>query len=212
MAYITRAELKAQMEKRADSVIRFLNIEDMETATIRLAIDNLDDLRFYTYHHEDPDNWKSQKVVCLRSGDNWDGCPMCNANMDKKFRCYIPVINYTTDEEGNLKAEPMILDKSGKFIDDFLDPIEKENGDLNIVLRYSRRGTGLSTTYSCITANTKVYPIENYPISDEDRQKLAEWDPMGWLIKEKTVEEMQEAADKYVASKILQKPEVAEEY
>lgn len=169
--------------------VGFFNLPDGKEAIVRFAFESTSDLTVY-FTHRTTVNGKFRRVACLRTfREPISNCPLCASGAKIETKVYLPLVEYTRDENDELKAEPKIWERSTGFIQTLADYYE-EYGDLRgLVFKVKRRGSGLDTTYSLTPANPQIYneqiyvkdftAFNNYnvlggPLLDYDFEKMKE--------------------------------------
>ena len=142
--------------------VGFFSLKDGGETFIRFAFSSPAELKIYTTH-QTTINGKFRRVACLRTfKEPISNCPLCAAGDKIQTKVYLPLIEYTRDENENLKAEAKIWERSVSYLQNLADFAE-DYGDLrSVVFKVKRRGAKLDTVYNLLPANPQIYNEELY--------------------------------------------------
>ena len=203
MANINFTDFETKKESRnfGDRVkIGYFNSlkEDGDETLIRLNYSTKADFKVTTVHRLLVDN-KWRNIACLRGPyDTNDKCPLCASGDKMKSKIFVELLEYSKDENGNIKAEPKVWERGTGFVPELLeemaDAIEDEKitpGTLirDVVLRVKRVGAkgSLDTKYKIKVMQPAVVP-EN--VFTKDFSAFEGFDAAHHSYQNKTAEEM----------------------
>ena len=200
MAYLSKDEfLSMQAQKEANRQnyaertqgprVGFFGLrDDGDEAIVRIAAEP-EEFEVYTVHPVTVDG-KFRKVNCindLKAGEH--SCPLCEAGVQLQNRFYIRLIEYTRDEQGNIKAEPRIWERPTTYIQRLMN-LYTEYGSLkNNVFKVKRRGErgSMQTDYEFLFANPQIYNEQLYP---KDFSAFEGYSPLNGAIINRNKEEL----------------------
>lgn len=187
----------------------WFKINDGEEAIVRFAYKDVDDLKYMTVHKVDDGTSKYPRSVnCLRDyRDSIDTCPLCAAGNKPKQRMFIQLINYVTDENGQITAVPCIWEQSAQtWMTKLINWFGEYPNLSEQIFKIKRTGKELNTSYQEIPANPRVYNNDDYPC---DLTPFDNYTPLGtFALVDASKEEMLE---KYVPSLKVEEPVEEEE-
>lgn len=136
--------------------------DDGDEALVRFNYSSVDDFDIVTVHNVQVNgNWR--RVSCLSDGhDSAHKCPLCESGERVYSKFYVKLIEYTKDENGNVKAQAKVWERPVAFADTIKSYLD-EYGDLrNQVFKIKRKGAkgDIQTTYGLIFANPQIYKEE----------------------------------------------------
>ena len=179
---------------KTDYKVKLFSLKPDETAIVRFLISSTDDFEIFTDHNNiEYDDKKYQKVNCIRAAsDPISKCPLCEANYSIEQIIFFRMLQYVTDENGNVSVIPVIWSRNIKsaIINNLVQYLNTY-GDLSaIVCAISRTGSGLDTKFT-ISPNL---PAARYPdnVYVNDPSGFEDYNVLGSLIKDWDAEQMAE--------------------
>ena len=175
--------------------VGFFNLKNNgDEAIVRILHDTPDSLEMVSVHPIYLDG-KSRKLNCLRNyGDPIDKCPMCvMASKENKFpqrRVFVHMLQYSTDENGNVVAKPVIWERPAKSTVETLVNYMNEYGTLSdMIFKIKRIGAAgdTNTTYQYIVANQQMFPQNIYT---KDTTAFENYSVLNGLVLNKSYEEV----------------------
>lgn len=164
---------------------------DGDEAIVRIIHDSTDSLDIVAVHNLKVGEYY-KNVACLRaSGEPTDKCPLCATGVPMKYRCYVHMIMYGKDEQGNITARPVVWERSAKEMSQKLITMLQEYGPLSdnlFKIRRNGKSGDMHTTYEIIYANPNIYKQEMYP---KDAAKVFDtFNSIGNKVLDKTFEDL----------------------
>jgi hypothetical protein len=152
-------------------------------------LDTAEELDIRTVHKVTLEGYQyGRNVNCIMENGNPATCPLCASGSKLDQRIYLRMLQYKV-EDGNVTITPVIWERSRwdkVFGSQAMADYIVGYGPLSdILVRISRRGSGLSTTYNAtfglnVMPNTKsVYRDELYP---KDTTLFGDFDVLGVAI------------------------------
>lgn len=139
---------------------------DGDEALVRIIHDSTDSFDTVGVHNVKVGDYY-KNVSCLRRpGESSDKCPLCASGMQVKYRCFVHMVQYTKDEQGNITARPVVWERAAKEMTQKLTTMLQEYGPLSDCLfkiRRNGKSGDMHTTYEIIFANPNIYKNEMYP-------------------------------------------------
>lgn len=163
---------------------------DGEESVVRFLVDSMDDMDILTVH-EVQAGGKYLKVSCNRELDESpDKCPLCASGSKLVQKVYIKMLQYGTDETGNIVCFPVIWERSPQYaikLREYLNNYGPLSDIICKVVRHGGKGD-LKTTYEIIpNLNKMIYPDSKFV---KDTSAFVGYKVLGSLVKEKTADEM----------------------
>ena len=182
---------------RDEGGVKFFKLNDGEDALVRIMLDNPDDLDIRTVHKVTLEGYQyGRNVNCIMENGNPSTCPLCASGSKLDQRIYLRMLQYKV-EDGNVTITPVIWERSRwdkVFGAQAMADYHAGYGPLSdILVRISRRGSGLATTYNAtfglnVMPNTKsVYRDELYP---KDTTLFGDFDVLGVAILNKNYDDL----------------------
>lgn len=171
--------------------VGFFNLKaDGEEAIVRFIVDSMDDIDIYTIH-EVQSGGKYIKVSCNRGlNESMDKCPLCANGSKLTQKAYIKMLQYSTDDMGNVVCSPVIWERSTQYavkLREYLNNYGPLSDIICKVVRHGGRGD-LKTNYEIIPNLSKVvYPDAKFV---KDTSAFATYNVLGTIVKEKSAEDM----------------------
>lgn len=202
MAKVSYENFDASAESNAADVgatprVSFFALKDGEEAVIRIMCDSTDDFDIRTVHNIVMDGFQyGRKMNCLRASisDPVDSCPLCAAGNPVYQKIYIKLIQYTTNENGQVVATPKIWERGvadrgfgARALKAYMD----NYGPLSdMVCKVIRKGQKLDTEYTFIPMlSPQVYRPDIYL---KDETLFNNYSPLGFAILDKNADEYNE--------------------
>ena len=187
------AEQEARAAQNGKYVGYFSLKNDKDEAIVRIMHDTPDDFDFVPVHPATIAG-KFANVGCLRGpNDPLDMCPMCEAGNRFSLRMYIHLIQYTTDEQGQVVAQAKVWDRSSSYARTLVNFMNEYGPLSDMLFKIKRNGKAGSTdtTYDIMPASTKIYTEDRYV---KDTSLFEDYTALGNAVKVKTFEEMMQVA------------------
>lgn len=152
-----------------NSVNFFTLKNDGDEAIVRFLHNSTSDFDIYAVHSVDTpqERKKFHNVNCLRGMNGAvEECPFCAAGMRFSNKIFIHLIQYVTNDQGQIEARPMIWERAIPYAYTLKGYLEEYGPLPNYIFKIKRSGAPGSrdTTYNITFANQAAYPIEKYPI------------------------------------------------
>ena len=184
-------KVQDQYENNSGTDIGFFSLKNNgDEAIVRIMHDSSEDFDIIGAHSIQVGN-RYPNVECLRNpNDPVDVCPLCKSGAKFSYKFFVHMIQYTTDEAGNVVAKPVVWERSAKQMGQKLVTMIQEYGPLSdLIFKIRRNGApgDMKTTYEMMMANPAVYRPEMYPRMDE---AFANYNVSGRHVMSKTAEEM----------------------
>ena len=198
------AEQEARAAQNGKYVGYFSLKNDKDEAIVRIMHDTPDDFDFVPVHPATVAG-KFANVGCLRGpNDPLDMCPMCEAGNRFSLRMYIHLIQYTTDEQGQIIAQAKVWDRSSSYARTLVNFMNEYGPLSDMIFKIKRNGKAGSTdtTYDLMPASTKIYTEDRYV---KDTSLFEDYSALGNAVKVKSFEEMMQLAAENPAQNSTQK-------
>ena len=157
-------------EKKYDSTssdkITFFSVKENSEATVRFVYDSVDDIEITAAHLIKTPSLKYGRYVdCFKESAQSpiDDCPLCKAGYEVSNRFYVKLIQYVTDDVGNISIMPKVWDRAAGYAKQIANLIREYGSLKNCIFKIKRSGSGLATEYSIMLASPTVFKDENYP-------------------------------------------------
>ena len=186
---------KASMnETRNDANnISFFGLKnDGDEAVVRIMHDSPEDFDIIGVHTVKVGD-RFRKVGCLRDvNDPVDKCPLCKAGVDFKYRFYVHMLQYITDENGNIICKPVVWDRSAKQMSrELMDKLNEYGPLSDVIFKIKRSGKAneINTKYSINFANPQVYRPDLY---EKNEEVFKNYTAFGNQVMDKSFDEIQQ--------------------
>ena len=190
-----REAANAARAAQSGNYVGYLSLKnDKDEAIVRIMHDSPDDFDFVPVHPVTVDN-KFANVGCLRGpNDPLDMCPLCEACKRFSLRMYIHLIQYVTDDNGNIVPQAKVWDRSSSYGKTLVNYMNEYGPLSDMLFKIKRNGKAGSqdTTYDIMPASPKIYTEERYV---KDPSLFEGYTALGNAVKVKTFEEMCGLAD-----------------
>ena len=146
--------------------IGFLSLKnDGDEAIVRIMHDSVEDFDIVTLH---PINLggKYRTISCIRDPrDPMDNCPLCKNGTKIQSRIFIHMIQYTTNENGQIEAKPVVWERSISYATKLKNDIDEYGPLSNCIFKIKRNGKAgdMQTTYDMKLGNPNMYNESLYP-------------------------------------------------
>lgn len=137
---------------------------DGDVATVRIMHDTVDTFELLTTHPVVVDG-KHRRVNCIRDARSpMEQCPLCASGNRVQQRFYIHLIQYITDEAGNVEAVPKVWERPASYAVTIKNFIEEYGNLSDYVLKIKRSGAAGSTDtkYDILVARQDMYPADQF--------------------------------------------------
>ena len=138
---------------------------DKDQAVVRIMVDSPEQLQIVAIHRVTVGG-RLRAVNCMRSpSDPVDTCPFCAADKRLEYRVYIPVIEYTRDDQGKIVPRARMWERSALYADTITNLINNYGPLSDNIFKIVRNGEAGSknTTYDIVYGLPSVYKPEFYP-------------------------------------------------
>lgn len=162
-------QYKQCVQKNAQNVnngpyVGYFSLKEGEEALVRILLDNTDDVEVYPVHWT-PIDGRNTLVKCSREpNDPLQACPYCEEGKPVTYRIFLKVIQYITDEDGNIKPLAKIWNRPATYLDILADRIADYGPLSEVVCKVKRHGSGTSTTYDLLPQSPLKYTKEVFEI------------------------------------------------
>lgn len=144
--------------------------DDGDEAVVRFAYSSPAEFDLVTVHNvQVGDKWR--KVSCLRNAnDPIDTCPLCAKGEKVLYKFYVKLVEYTTNEMGQVVATPKIWERPVSFAKTLKSYFDEYGNLSDCVFKVKRHGIkgSLQTTYDIMFANPMIYKPEIYVKNFDD--------------------------------------------
>lgn len=162
---------------------------DGDEAIVRIMHDNVNDFDILTTHPITLGG-KFRSINCIREPrDPMDNCPLCKNGTKVQSRIFIHMIQYVTNEQGQIEAKPVVWERSISYATKLKNDIDEYGPLSNCIFKIRRNGKAgdMQTTYDMRLGNPSMYNEANYPkIADAFKNYTA----CGTIVLDKTFEEI----------------------
>jgi hypothetical protein len=162
---------------------------DGDEAIVRIMHDSVNDFDILTTHPITVGG-KYRSISCLREPrDPMDNCPLCKNGTKVQSRIFIHMIQYVTNAQGQIEAQPVIWERSIAYATKLKNDIDEYGPLSNCIFKIRRNGKAgdMQTTYDMRLGNPSMYNEANYP-KVEDAFK--DYNVCGTLVLDKTYDEI----------------------
>lgn len=159
-------------------------------AIVRFMESNVSEFNLLTCHDIQL-NGKYRKLNCIRStSDPIDMCPACKAQLRTSTRFFARMLQYVTNEQGEIEVKPVVWERSLNYASQIRDLI-MNYGDLkNCIFKITRNGAAgdMKTTYSIMYCPEQMCPQNKYPIVEN---AFDNYNPLGTIVLDKKANEIE---------------------
>ena len=172
-----------------NSVKLFSLKNDGDEAIVRIMHDSVNDFDILTTHPITVGG-KYRSISCLREPrDPMDNCPLCKKGTKIQSRIFIHMIQYVTNAQGQIEAQPVIWERSISYATKLKNDIDEYGPLSNCIFKIRRNGKAgdMQTTYDMRLGNPAMYNEANYPkVTDA----FKDYTVCGTLVLDKTYDEI----------------------
>lgn len=193
MAKISYETLQATSNEtfNNDDGVKFFSLKNNgDTAIVRIMHNSIEDFDIMTTHQIKIGD-KYRKISCIRDPrEPLDKCPLCAKGEKVQQRFFIHMIQYVTEDNGEIVAQPVIWERAAGEYATKLKTLIDEYGPLSENLfKIKRNGEAKSmdTTYEIMYAAPVAYPHERYPKNEE---AFKNYTALGRVVLDKTFNEV----------------------
>ena len=163
----SRSTASASFERSEGPRVGYFSLKnDKDKTIVRFMVDSTADV-FIIAGHRLNVGGRQRLVSCKRDPrDPVEACPACAAGKRLQYRVYVPLIEYTRDDSGNIVATPRVWERPSSFMDTIENKIEEYGPLKDVLFRVTRNGEkgSTDTTYSIDYCRPEVYKPELYPV------------------------------------------------
>lgn len=176
MAQFNFQEYRKMMQSREESQERtgdnpprtsvgFFSLkDDNDQAVVRFMFDSVDELDVVSLHRVSVGG-RMRSVSCFRNPmQPVDACPICASDKVPQQKIFIPLVEYSRDEKGEVVAEPKIWERPASY-GNVLNSLVEDYGPLSeSVFKVIRHGAAgeRGTTYSVNYCKPEIYRPDIY--------------------------------------------------
>lgn len=162
---------------------------DGDEAVVRIMHDSVDDFDILTIH---PINvgGKFRSINCIREPrDPMDNCPLCKNGTKIQSKIFIHMIQYVTNEQGQVEAKPVVWERSISYATKLKNDIDEYGPLSNCIFKIKRNGKAgdMQTTYDMRLGNPSMYNDTTYPKVED---AFSDYSVCGNLVLNKTFDEI----------------------
>ena len=161
---------------------------DKDQAVVRIMVDSPEQLKIMAIHRVTVGG-RLRAVNCMRDPkDPVDACPFCAADKRLEYRVYIPLIEYTRDDQGKIVPRARMWERSALYADTITNLINNYGPLSDNIFKIVRNGEAGSknTTYDIVYGLPSVYKPELYP---KDESLFEGFELLGSHVVDATAEE-----------------------
>lgn len=161
---------------------------DKDQAVVRIMVDSAEQLKIMAVHRVTVGG-RIRAVNCMRNpSDPIDMCPFCAADKRLEYRVYIPVIEYTRDDQDKIVPRARMWERSALYADTITNLINNYGPLSDNIFKIVRNGEAGSknTTYDIVYGLPSVYKPELYP---KDESLFEGFELLGTHVIDATPEE-----------------------
>lgn len=143
--------------------------DDGDSAIVRILVDSTDQLNIIGLHRRSIMG-RNRAISCMRSiADPVEACPFCEAGEKLVYHVFIPILEYTRNDDNEIIATPKIWERSISYVDILANLIENYGPLSTNIFKIVRRGAAGSrdTRYDIVYGMPTVYKPELYPLDDK---------------------------------------------
>lgn len=194
MAKLNFDDIQGQFQANGQhSNVGFFSLKnDGDKALVRVMYTDPSEFEIFREHQVTNKDGKIRAVNCLRDNDAADPiskCPFCEANIPRRDRFYLKLLQYTQDVNGNVVVEAKVWDRPVTFAKRLASKMG-EYGPLTDCLVYIKRlgaPRDKNTTYEIDYAVVENRTPEKYPIKPE---LFEGYETFGYRVLNKSAEDM----------------------
>ena len=164
---------------------------DNDEAVVRIMHDSVNDFDIITTHEVKEDGKYRGRVSCIRSPrEELSKCPICASGAPVAQRMYIHLIQYVTDENGNIVPQPVVWERSISYANQIKSYIDNYGPLSDIICKIIRHGKprDQNTRYEIIpNLNKQVYREDIYV---KDTSLFDGFTSEGTVVQKRTYEEL----------------------
>ena len=176
----------------SNNSIGFLSLKnDGDEAIVRIMHDSVDDFDIVTVHPISVGG-KFRSVSCIREPrDPMDNCPLCKSGAKIMSRIFIHMIQYTTNENGQIEAKPVVWERSISYATKLKNDIDEYGPLSNCIFKIKRNGKAgdMQTTYEMKLGNPAMYNEASYP---KIENAFTNYSACGTVVLDKNYDEIAE--------------------
>lgn len=162
---------------------------DGDEAIVRILHDSVDSFDIVMQHNVG--QGKSYRSVnCIRNmTDPLEKCPLCASGNKPVATMYIHLIEYTTNEKGEVVPSQKVWSRGMSYATKLRDMINEYGPLSQCIFKIRRSGVAGSkdTTYSMMFANPNIYSPDRYPLIDG---AFNGWSAVGNSVMDKSYDEL----------------------
>lgn len=161
---------------------------DKDQAVVRIMVDSPEQLKIMAIHRVTVGG-RLRAVNCMRDPkDPVDACPFCTADKRLEYRVYIPLIEYTRDDQGKIVPRARMWERSALYADTITNLINNYGPLSDNIFKIVRNGEAGSknTTYDIVYGLPSVYKPELHP---KDESLFEGFEILGTHVVDATPEE-----------------------
>ena len=177
-----------EQQPRGKYVGYFSLKNDKDQAVVRIMVDSPEQLKIMAIHRVTVGG-RLRAVNCMRNpSDPVDNCPFCAADKRLEYRVYIPIIEYTRDDQGKIVPRARMWERSALYADTITNLINNYGPLSDNIFKIVRNGEAGSknTTYDIVYGLPSVYKPELYP---KDESLFEGFELLGSHVVDATAEE-----------------------
>lgn len=162
---------------------------DGDEAIVRILHDSVNDFDILTTHPITVGG-KYRSISCLREPrDPMDKCPLCKNGTKVQSRIFIHMIQYVTNEQGQVVPQPVVWERSIAYATKLKGDIDEYGPLSQCIFKIRRNGKAgdKNTTYEMKLGNPNMYNEANYPLVADG---FKDYSVCGTLVLDKTYEEI----------------------
>ena len=152
--------------KERNPYVGFFSLKnDKDQAIVRILVDSISDIKITAIHRLSV-NGRNRAINCMRDPiDPVEACPYCNAEKRLEYKVYIPMLEYTKDDQGKIVVSAKIWERPAQFATRLSNLISDYGPLSDNIFRVIRNGEAYSqsTTYDVQYCLPSVYKPELYP-------------------------------------------------
>ena len=189
MSFDTAVSSMNQENTNSNTIGFFSLKNDGDEAIVRIMHDSVNDFDILTTHPITVGG-KFRSINCIREPrDPMDNCPLCKNGTKVQSRIFIHMIQYVTNEQGQIEAKPVVWERSIGYATKLKNDIDEYGPLSNCIFKIRRNGKAgdMQTTYDMKLGNPAMYNEANYPkLVDAFKDYTA----CGTIVLDKTYDEI----------------------
>lgn len=183
------SNMNTESSNNSNSIGFFSLKNDGDEAIVRIMHDSVNDFDILTTHPITLGG-KFRSINCIREPrDPMDNCPLCKKGTKVQSRIFIHMIQYVTNEQGQIEAKPVVWERSIAYATKLKNDIDEYGPLSNCIFKIRRNGKAgdMQTTYDMRLGNPSMYNEANYPkLADAFKDYTA----CGTIVLDKTFDEI----------------------